>query len=120
MNWKPFEPHLHRAMGFGAELVNLGLLLDRRERKQLPPENDAYPVKYLVLDQHGNVLAATMTRETAEAVQDRITRQPTRLVEYWAKPRVMDTLDDTRDYAIGATIGWFVVVGVSLWLGSLI
>lgn len=120
MNWKPFEPHLHRAMGFGAELFNLGLLLDRRERKQLPPENDAYPVKYIVLTGDGAVLAACFTRENAEAVQDRITSQPTRLVEYWAKPRVMDTLDDTRDYAIGATIGWFVVVGVSLWLGSLI
>ena len=87
MSWKPLEPTLHRLMGFGAGLLNLRLLLTRREFKQLPPENDKHPV------QHWNG------------------------EEYWSKVRVMDTLTDSRDYDIGGTAAYFVVLGIGVLIG---
>lgn len=96
MNWEPYEPTLHRLMGFGAGILNLGLLLDRRERRQLPPENDRNPVVF-------------------------IARESRRLGgEYWSKIRVMDTLDDMRDYARGQTVAWFVVLGMGVVIGRVI
>jgi hypothetical protein len=58
------------------------LLLWLREWKQLPPENDMYPVIYVLDD------------GDPEATPDSY--------EYWAAERVRDTLTDLRDYAIGS------------------
>ena len=96
MNWiKPYEPTLHRLMGFGAMLFNLRLLLERRERKQLPPANDRYPVRFL----------------NAAGLQSKAGS------EYWSRARVLDTLDDSRDYDRGGTIAWPILVGASVAAG---
>jgi len=92
-NWKPIEPTLHRLMGFGAMLTNTRLLLERRERKQLPPANDRYPVRFV--KPHGSY----------------------RGDEYWSRARVLDTLDDSRDYDRGGAVGWFILVGASVAAG---
>ena len=92
-NWKPIEPTLHRLMGFGAMLTNTRLLLERRERKQLPPANDRYPVRFV--KPHGSY----------------------RGDEYWSRARVLDTLDDSRDYDRGGTIAWPILVGASVAAG---
>ena len=94
INWRPIEPTLHRLMGAVAMLSNTRLLLERRERKQLPPENDRYPVKRIYKD----ILAGEAD-------------------EYWSKVRVMDTLDDSRDYDRGGTIAWPILVGASVAAG---
>ena len=86
---KRIEPTLHRLMGFGAMLTNTRLLLERRERKQLPPENERFPV-----------LSVSKYKD-----------------EYWSKSRVMDTLDDSRDYDRGGTIAWPILVGASVAAG---
>lgn len=81
------ESWAHRAMGFFAILVNLRLLLTYRELRQLPPENDANPVI-------------------------RVAGR-----EYWSKARVMDTLNDSREYDEGGTAGWFFLVLISFAAG---
>ena len=101
-SWKPYEPTLHRLMGFGAGILNLGLLLDRRERKQLPPENDRYPLVWVSNSGPG-------PRYGYEEFEDSDA--------YWPKVRVMDTLDDIRDFARGQTAAWFVVLGIGILLG---
>lgn len=104
-SWKPYEPTLHRLMGLGAGILNLGLLLDRRERRQLPPENDRYPVIWVSNSGPG----PRYEREEFENSD-----------AYWAKARVMDTLDDIRDFARGQTAAWFVVLGIGILLGRAI
>ena len=93
INWKPIEPTLHRLMGAVAMLSNTRLLLERRERKQLPPANDRYPVRFV--KPHGSY----------------------RGDEYWSRARVLDTLDDSRDYDRGGTIAWPILVGASVAAG---
>ena len=93
INWRPIEPTLHRLMGAVAMLFNLRLLLERRERKQLPPANDRYPVRFL--------------KPPGSKNGD----------EYWSRARVLDTLDDSRDYDRGGAVGWFVLVGASVAAG---
>jgi len=86
-----FESFLHVLMGFIFGLLGLHILLTIREFKQLPPENDKYPVVFI--DPHdgpGITLPNT--------------------IEYWAKPRVMDTLYDTQEYVIGYTIAHIIIV----------
>ena len=87
---KKLESFAHILMGFGAGLVNLRLLLTLREWKQLPPENDKHPV------QHWNG------------------------EEYWSAIRVIDILTDSREYDIGVTASWFVVLGVGVLIGRMI
>ena len=94
MDWKPVEPTLHRLMGVLAAITNTRWLwLERRERRQLPPENDEYPVQKIAFHDRGIWVA------------------------YWAKPRVMDTLDDLRQYDQGGTLGWFFTVGIGVLIG---
>ena len=79
----------HWAMGFASQFVNGRYWwLHRREIKQLPPENDRYPVRWIPIGD-----------------------------EYWSKARVMDTLNDSTQYDEGGTLGWFVVVALSVKLG---
>jgi hypothetical protein len=94
MSWKPIEPTLHRIMGFGAMLTNTRLLLTRREDKQLPPENDRYPVKLIYKD----ILAGEAD-------------------EYWSKIRTMDTFGDSKQYDQGGAVAWPVLVGLSVAAG---
>ena len=103
-----WESAAHVAMGLGAGLLNLGLLLDRRERDQLPPENDANPV--VVLRYPGNGQAPSILAGT---------RYPQRRgrVVYWAQVRVMDTLDDLREYQIGQAIAWPCVLAAGIAIG---
>ena len=105
-NWKPIEPTLHRLMGFGAMLFNLRLLLERRERNQLPPANDRYPV--LFIEEDGDVRCFASPYPPMEHDD---------FDEYWSKIRVMDTLDDSKQYDEGGTIAWFVLVGASVAAG---
>ena len=95
-DWKPYEPTIHRFMGAIAMLTNTRWLwLHRREMRQLPPENDRYPVVNVDWDaeHHGND------------------------TEYWSKSRVMDTLNDLGHEDQGGTIMWFGVVGLAMWAG---
>lgn len=96
---KGWESAAHIAMGFGAELTNLRLLLNRRERRQLPPENDRYPVQFIDLARPDE-------------------NPKTERVEYWARVRVLDTLDDSWEYRVGETFGWFVLVAGAFALGA--
>ena len=68
-------------------MLNLRLLLARREHRQLPPENDANPVEWI----DGR--------------------------EYWSKARVMDTLTDSKEYDEGGAVGWFVLVAAAFAAG---
>ena len=95
---KPYEPTLHRCMGFGAMLTNTRLLLTRREMKQLPPENDDYPMQIIDLPFADEVIK-------------------TWPVEYWAEPRVMDTLNDSKQYDEGGSFGWIALVSGTITLG---
>lgn len=108
---KRWESAGHIALGFLCELLPLRLLLDRREDKQLPPENDRYPVLYLgdtepvdCRDERRMWIGGTMESDGDD--------------EYWSKARVMDTLRDMREYSIGGTIGWFLVFGAGIALGK--
>lgn len=103
---KRLESAAHIAMGFGAELLNLGLLLERRERRQLPPENDEYPVVWVDPGSHAT-----------RAYRGSITPPAKHMHEYWSKARIMDTLDDSREYLIGQTVAWFAVVGAAFAAG---
>jgi hypothetical protein len=108
MNFKPIEPMLHMAMGFAASLVNARLLLARREFRQLPPENDEFPVVYIDpahLHHDGGYTEAYWPRQ---ATTDN---------EYWSRARVLDTLNDLKQYDIGGTVGWFFLVAAAFAAG---
>ena len=112
MNWKPIEPTLHRLMGFWAMIFNLRLLLERRERNQLPPANDRYPVfliEMLPPSSHGIRWRGTPVDESCAEIPGCDT--------YWSRARVLDTLDDSRDYDRGGTIAWPILVGASVAAG---
>ena len=110
MNWKPLEPTLHRLMGFLAALTNTRWLwLERRERKQLPPENDRYPVFAIWPD-------GTCTPLDEEPTNIKKARDAGSDI-YWSEARVMDTLDDLRQYDQGGTLGWFGTVGLGVLIG---
>ena len=104
---KPYEPTLHRLMGFGAMLFNLRLLLTRREMKQLPPENADYPALFV----------APNSGPPRHWVGYDYRRHSIGSFEYWSKIRVMDTLDDSKQYDEGGAIAWFVLVGASVAAG---
>ena len=87
---KKVESVLHVLMGFFCGLVGLHLLLTWREFKQLPPENDRYPV----IETSGGD-------------------------EYWAKARVMDTLQDSMEYVVGYTTATFTHLAIIVWLLAL-
>jgi len=91
-------------MGFFAELLGLRLLLDLREWRQLPPENDRYPVRWISYwDLRDGYRKA---RRTSSFGGD----------EYWSRARVEDMLTDMWYYSVGQTIGWWVRTGVIVWL----
>ena len=115
--WEPLEPWAHRAMGFGAMLLNLRLLLTRREFKQLPPENDRYPVLYVEkdIDDDKDEPGEWRVLPTWTGYEQWVFGRPP--IEYWATPRVMDTLNDSREYDQGGTCGWFVLVAACVGLG---
>jgi len=116
MNWKPYEPALHRIEGWGAALFNLYLLVIRREFKQLPPENDKYPIMYVIRTAGGLFMlcaSAADLHNDGWNDDDSVT-----ITEYWAKPRVMDTLGDLWDNHIGYTIAWFSVLGAGIAIGK--
>ena len=97
------ESVAHVAMGFGAGLVGCGLLLDQRERDQLPPENDANPVLWIRITTLGAIGGSRR-----QSAGDR---------EYWSRVRVMDTLNDMREYAIGATVAYPFILAAGFLVG---
>ncbi len=101
---KRLESIAHIAMGLGAALVGLGLLLHRREWRQLPPENDANPVLWIKL--RGAQHSWSVSHNPFGGGD-----------QYWSKARVMDTLRDLREYQIGATIAWPCVLGAGIAIG---
>ena len=103
---KTFESVLHVIMGFFASIFNLRLLLTLREYKQLPPENDKNPVVYITT-------IRTKDWDWCKAWL----RSSYGGKEYWAKERVMDTLKDSLEYDIGASLGWFVVFSLGVLFG---
>ena len=116
MNWKRYEPTLHRLLGLVASAIPGGVLLVYwiRELKRLPPENDANPVVYLLVDAKGNTLWPFTNRDTAklEAIKDGDVVR-----EYWSKVRVMDLLNDTKEYLQGAAVGWLLTLGLGVLIG---
>lgn len=87
----------HIGLGIAAELIpGLHYYAAKREIDQCPMENDDYPVETFPID------------------------DPPWWVEYWAAPRVLDSLNDTLEVAIGKEIGrwvaWGLMVGVGAWL----
>ena len=108
MNWKRYEPTLHRLLGLVASAIPGGVLLVYwiRELKRLPPENDRYPVAWLDPETH------SMRCYTGSITL------PTRYMdEYWSKARVMDLLNDTKEYLQGAAFGWLIPLGLGVLIG---
>lgn len=105
MNWKPYEPTLHRLMGFGAGLLNLRLLLTLREERQLPPATERLPV---------------LQFEDPHVFDPTIFPWGGGKHEYWAAERVLDTLNDLKHYDQGATAAWFVVLAAGILIGWII
>ena len=104
---KKVESVLHVIMGFFATILNLRLLLTLREYKQLPPENDKNPVVWINCEKRGrdwDWCKAWLGSGYGGK-------------EYWSKERVMDTLKDSLEYDIGATLGWFVVFLLGVLFG---
>jgi hypothetical protein len=85
------ESVAHVLMGYFAGLVGLHLLLTWREYRQLPPENDDYPVRWFSMGIPPSI-------------------------EYWSKIRVLDTLRDGREYVIGYTLATLTHLAVIVWL----
>lgn len=81
----------HVLMGLANGFLPLNLLWTRREINQLPPENDANPVKWHQING--------------------------RWKQYWSEERVRDTLDDLHEVAFGQTVGWFMTLGMGLAVG---
>lgn len=104
--WKPIEPWLHRLMGFCAMLANLRLLLDLREYKQLPPENDRFPVVWV-----------DPTTKATRAYTGSLNPPTPDMDEYWPAARAMDTLDDLNQYSQGGTVAWPFVFGAGVVIG---
>ena len=82
-----------------------------RERKQLPPENDRYPVAYLHVEHWDDGRSHVRFNEDdcmvgADAIEE---------IEYWAAIRVHDIFRDNLGYAIGGTIRTAVLVGLLIW-----
>lgn len=97
---KRVESAAHIGMGFFAAFLFIGLLLHYRERWQLPPENDAHPVIWLI----SRILTYEVGFDDTDGGE-----------EYWAKVRVMDMMNDSREYWIGYTAGHMaqtVLVGI--------
>lgn len=79
------EDLCHVAIGL---IPGLGVV---REWRQLPPENDLYPVVLMPIEgQRAGV-------------------------EYWAKPRVMDLMRDLAGYAIGDVVRTAILVALLCW-----
>ena len=100
----------HIGLGIAGALLNLHLVWTKREIDQLPPENDDNPVMYLSFAWEydwadGQSIANRDPKEGGDH-------------EYWSKARVMDTLDDSWDYAVGETIGWVMLVAGLLAIGK--
>jgi len=86
---------LHFLMGFACAFLFLGLLLWRREKRQLPPATNALPVIHADLKSHGwFAFKAPGT------------------FEYWAKARVLDIFEDSFWYGVGYTVGHVAQVGI--------
>jgi hypothetical protein len=98
--FKPLEPFLHSCMGFLAHFVNGSLLLELRERRQLPP---------------GDPIAVHRFTEDLKPENAKVVRGG---MEYWPKDRVMDTLNDLRQYQYGQTVAWVVSHCLCLYLGA--
>jgi hypothetical protein len=98
------ESVAHVLMGYFAGLVGLHLLLTWREYRQLPPENDRFPVRWI------NLPAMNGMRPAREYRVDSAHK------EYWPKARVMDTLNDSREYVIGYTLATLTHLAVIVWL----
>jgi len=113
--WERNEAWWHRLMGFGAEVVNLGLLLDRRESKQLPPANDRWPEMWVGVDSKG--LASARRVVPSDGDYDVYDNDGEYVRRYWGSGRVKDSLSDLHQYAQGATAGWFVVLGAGILIG---
>lgn len=64
-----------------------------RERIQLPPQNDRYPVKTIKTVYSGGAY----------------------IDEYWAASRVMDIFRDLAGYAVGDLIRTAILVGLLWW-----
>jgi len=94
----------HIGLGFVSGLLPLYLLMWLREWRQLPPENDRYPVFVFTED---TILTASGGKTMPWPIE----------TEYWAAPRVRDTLTDLRDKMIGFTVAWFFVLSSGIAIG---
>ena len=98
----------HILLGIAAALVpGLDYYAAWREIDQLPMENDEYPAQFL-----------DMAEIVAQDENDDDAYGP--VVEYWAAPRVLDSLNDSREVAIGKEIGrwvaWAGVAALGAWV----
>lgn len=92
----------HIAGGIAASLIpGLHFFWAKREIDQCPMENDQYPV---------------INFDMAELMEENEDDWYGPVVEYWAAPRVMDSLNDTREIAIGAEIGRLIAWGIVAYL----
>lgn len=98
---KPLEPFLHVLMGYLAGLFGLHLILTWREYLQLPPENDRFPAIWTKQSTGFRAIWMYLHEGTDE---------------YWSKSRVMDTLNDSREYVIGYTLATVTHLAVIVWL----
>ncbi len=112
-SWLPnLERAAHMAMGAGARLLYLDLLLWRRERiTQWPPKTNKLPVAYLDLAIEDAFLICTTAYWYKHGMVDDLT-------EYYPAARVKDMMSDIRDYYIGATliepVRW-LLVALAVW-----
>jgi len=91
----------HVLMGYFCGLFGLHLLLTYRERNQLPPENNRYPVVWVSNSGPGPRYEYNEFENSDE---------------YWSEARVMDTLNDSREYVIGYTLATLTHIGLIAWL----
>jgi hypothetical protein len=111
---KKVESVLHVLMGFFCGLVGLHLLLTWREYRQLPPENNRYPLAFLLKSNHRS---KTSSMAYFHSCPDQKT--PENWGEYWSKVRVMDTLQDSMEYVIGYTAATVTHLAIIVWLLTL-
>jgi len=101
------ESILHIMLGFVCTIFNLRLLLTWREYRQLPPRNDKNPVMWIGMSGSGKNWDWCKAWFGSGYGGK----------EYWSKERVMDTMNDIREYDIGSTLAWFVVFFMGVFIG---
>ena len=104
----------HIALGIAAALVpGLDWYAAQREIDQTPCENDDYPAIYIWLDSGWRTVYSDSIDEVPSQFRPNV--EP-----YWSSVRVLDSLHDTREVAIGKEIGrwvaWAGVAALGAWV----